>query len=78
VDLLADEILAGLEALDDDPQQIVGIAEGLVRLSIGLENLDDILAGVMNALPAPDTAMKTAAQESPPPCPRPCPKGSSA
>lgn len=38
-----------------------GIAEGLVRLSIGLENLDDILADVINALPAVDTAARTAA-----------------
>lgn len=33
-----------------------GISEGLIRLSVGLENCDDILNDLMNALPAPQRA----------------------
>jgi len=33
-----------------------GISEGLIRLSVGLENCDDILDDLMNALPTPEKA----------------------
>lgn len=33
-----------------------GISEGLIRLSVGLEDYDDILADILGALPAPERA----------------------
>ena len=33
-----------------------GISDGLIRLSIGLEGVEDILADLSSALPAPQTA----------------------
>ncbi len=44
--------LLGSRDLNDEQQRLAGIAPGTVRLSIGLEDVDDLLADIQQALVA--------------------------
>jgi cystathionine beta-lyase/cystathionine gamma-synthase len=46
--------LLGSRDLNHEQQRLAGIAAGTVRLSIGLEDVDDLLADIHQALVAAD------------------------